>query len=247
MLNYRTIKLGVICPMANEIDTAELFINDILVECKKFNFKSIKLFVVIDNVSTDGTRDILEDLAKELSELNVIFAPENRNVVDAYLRGYKEALNAGSDWILEIDAGYSHQPHDILKFFETMRKGYDCVFGSRFCHGGMIIESSKKRYIISKCGTIITNFLLGTKLTDMTSGFELFTRKALNMIFRNGIVSKGPFFQTEIKFYAHTLKIAEIPIHYRMASHDIGISALSDAMMNLCRLFFLRLINKLTI
>jgi dolichol-phosphate mannosyltransferase len=166
-------------------------------------------------------------------------------VVDAYVRGYREALNSGCDWILEIDAGFSHQPPDIPQFFDKMLEGYDCVFGSRFCTGGTVSDSSTKREVISRGGTILANLLLGTKLKDMTSGFEMFTRAALLEVMMKGIRSRGPFFQTEIKAYCRNLRIAEVPIQYRAASHNVGNQALKDSFSNLWRLFRLRLQGQL--
>ncbi|HYJ46296.1 MAG TPA: glycosyltransferase, partial [Pyrinomonadaceae bacterium] len=169
----------------------------------------------------------------------------NRSVVDAYVRGYKEALAAGCDWILEIDAGFSHQPSDIPQFFASMLEGYDCVFGSRFCKGGSVSDSSTKREIISRGGTLLANLMLGTKLKDMTSGFEMFTRSALSEILEKGIHSRGPFFQTEIKAYSRKWRITEVPIQYRAASHDINNTAIKDSFSNLWRLFRLRLQGQL--
>lgn len=240
------IYLGIIIPMANENETAIVFVNDVLNICHRYNFKSIKMFTILDNASTDGTLAIMQKFSKFNSEVNVIFAPENKSVVDAYKRGYHEALNANCDWILEIDAGYSHQPSDITKFFETMVKGYDCVFGSRFCKNGSFQEGHKIRYLISKGGTKLTNLLLGTKLSDMTGGFELFSHNALKVILDMGINSKGPFFQTEIRTHAHRFKIKEIPICYRSPSHNLRKAAIYDALHNLWRLFktrFFALLN----
>jgi len=227
------VNLGIVCPMANEIDNAESFVTEVLNICKKFDFKSIRMYAVFDKKCTDGTYKLLKSLATNVPELVVVFAPENRNVVDAYLRGYSEALSNNSDWILEIDAGYSHQPTDIPRFFEKMKDGYDCVFGSRFCHGAKLTDKVLKRYLISRGGTLLTNFLLGTKLTDMTSGFELFSRDALNKILDKGIRSQGPFFQTEIRTHGHAFSIAEVPIHYKAPSHNVGSKAVSDAFSNL--------------
>jgi hypothetical protein len=79
----------------------------------------------------------------------------------------------------------------------------------------------------------------------MTGGFELFTHGALREILGRGILSRGPFFQTEIKTYAHGFKITEVPIHYCAASHRIDIKVLRDAFSSLWRLFRLRLRNAL--
>lgn len=234
-------KLGIVCPMANERDSCEEFVKDVISECRKHNFESIEFFIILDNASNDGTYEIIQNLSKKLPEVVLIFAPENKCVVDAYIRGYKEALASGREWILEIDAGYSHRPSDIHLFFETMKKGYDCVFGSRFCRNGMYAESSKIRYFISRGGTVFANLLLGTHLRDMTSGFELFTHEALQMIIDKGISSRSPFFQTEIKFYAHQLRIVEVPIHYRATGNNFKSRFLLDSLLSLFRLFYFRI------
>jgi dolichol-phosphate mannosyltransferase len=231
------VHLGVVCPMANERDSAEAFVREVLSACAPFRFKSLTFFAVLDRVSRDGTLDLLRGLETTLPQLRVVWAPENRCVVDAYLRGYREALDAGCDWVLEIDAGYSHQPADIPAFFEKMSEGFDCVFGTRFAHGGRITESALRRKVISRGGTLLTNLLLGTRLSDMTSGFELFSRAALEGILRKGVNSRGHFFQTEIKAHCHGLRVAEVPIHYRAASDSVNHNVLKDAFVNLWRLF----------
>lgn len=244
-VRFSEIKLGVVCPMANEEESATRFVREVLDECVPRGFKSVKFFAVLDRVSKDRTRELLEELKVERPELEVVWSPENRNVVDAYVRGYHEALNAGCDWILEIDAGFSHQPSDIPQFFDKMLEGYDCVFGSRFCRGGAISDSSMKRRFISRGGSVLSNLLLGTKLKDMTSGFEMFTRRTLMEVIKRGLKSRGPFFQTEIKAYCRKFKIAEVPIQYRAASHTVGNQALKDSFSNLWRLFRLRLQGQL--
>lgn len=235
--------LGIVCPMANERENAIKFINAVLEECK--GFKRVSFFAVFDKACKDGTFDLLTELEDKPPQLHLVWSPENRCVVDAYMRGYGEALEAGCDWILEIDAGFSHQPSEIPQFFDTMAEGYDCVFGSRFCRGGDFSDAPFGRYLISRWGSVITNLLLGTKLKDMTSGFELFSNATLQKIMENGIHSHGHFFQTEIKVYCRKLRFAEVPIHYRNPSQNVSSSVLMDALSNLFRLFCKRLTGNL--
>jgi len=239
------INLGIVCPMANEEATAATFVNEVLAQCESRTFKTVTFFAVLDKASKDNTLLLLRQLAKDQAGLRVVWAPENRGVVDAYVRGYREALDAGSDWILEIDAGYSHQPSDIPQFFERIQKGYACVFGSRFCDGGRIEEGTIKRRIVSRGGTMLANMFLGTKLSDMTSGFEMFSRSVLEQVLAKGIRSRGPFFQTEIKAYCRNLAWVEVPILYRAPSHELNNSTLKDAFINLWRLFRLRVSGRL--
>jgi dolichol-phosphate mannosyltransferase len=235
--------LGIVCPMANEHATAVDFVNAVLQHCN--GFRKVTFFAVLDNASTDGTFDLLKDLQGRLPQLNVVWAPENTCVVDGYVRGYREALNAGCDWILEIDAGFSHQPQQIPQFFQKMTQGCDCVFGSRFCPGGKFTEAPLARYLISRWGTVLTNLLLGTKLKDMTSGFEMFTNSALKMVLDRQIKSRGHFFQTEIKAYCRNLNITEVPIHYQAPSQNINTAIMMDALINLFRLLRKRLTGNL--
>jgi len=242
-LRFSEVSLGIVCPMANERSTAVEFVNAVLEQCR--DFKSVMFFVVFDNACKDGTIDLLKELQNKLPELKVTWAPENRCVVDAYMRGYRQALNANCDWILEIDASFSHQPSQIPQFFDKMTEGYDCVFGSRFCKGGKFTEAPLSRYFISYTGSILTNLLLGTKLKDMTSGFEMFTSDALRKVLDKGIQSRGHFFQTEIKAYCRNMRIIEVPIHYRAPSQNVNSTVILDAFSNLFRLFRKRLTGNL--
>jgi dolichol-phosphate mannosyltransferase len=238
-----TIRLGIACPMANEGDNAVEFVRSVLAQCDAF--PQATFFAVLDKASTDNTLDLLQAFARTEPRLRVVWAPENRCVVDAYVRGYRECLAAGCHWILEIDAGFSHQPEDLPAFFQAMQQGYDCVFGSRFMKGGDIADGSFKRTLVSRSGTLLANAFLGTKLTDMTSGFELFSREVLEMVLARGIQSRAHFFQTEIKTYCRNLKITEVPIHYRSPSPRLTGSAVTEALRQLRRLFRLRLAGQL--
>ena len=223
--------------MANERAMAARFVQEVLAACDAQGFAAVTFFSILDHVSKDGTLELMRELSQQEPRLKIVWAPENRSVTDAYVRGYREALKAGCDWILEIDAGYSHQPSDIPQFFEKMDEGYECVFGSRFCTGGTMSESPLKRRVVSRGGTWLANLLLGTKLKDMTSGFELFSREALEDVLRRGIRSRGPFFQTEIKTHCHDFRFAEVPIQYRAPSHNLNRVAVKDALANLWRLY----------
>jgi dolichol-phosphate mannosyltransferase len=220
--------------MASESATAEDFVMSVLAHCHAV--ERVSFFVVLDHACKDRTREILERLAGSDDRLKVVWAPENRGVVDAYLRGYREALSAECDWILEIDGGFSHRPRDIPLFLDKMSEGYDCVFGTRFALGGRIEDSSFKRRYISWGGTLLTKLLLGARLSDMTSGFEMFQREVLAAALPQ-IHSRGPFFQTEIKVFCHRFRFTEVPIVYRAASHHISNASLKDAFRNLWRLF----------
>lgn len=243
MQELNKIKLGIVCPMANEGVQGSRFVGEVLKQCREF--QDVGFFAVLDNATKDNSLALLQELARNEPRLKIVWAPENKCVVDAYVRGYREALASGADWILEIDAGFSHRPQDIPQFFGAMRQGYDCVFGSRFIRGGQFSGGSLKRYLVSRGGTVLTNLLLGTKQTDMTSGFELFSRKALEMVLRRGIQSRAHFFQTEIKVYCRNLRFLELPICYSTPSPRLSGSSVQESFRHLWRLFQLRRAGKL--
>jgi dolichol-phosphate mannosyltransferase len=185
--------------MANEAGSAVEFVRQVLEYCG--DFRKVEFFVVLDRVSSDNTLDLMKDYAADDGRLVPVWSPENRSVADAYRRGYRQAIASGANWILEIDAGFSHRPADLPPFFETMAQGFDCIFATRFSKGGKIEGSSFKRELVSRGGTILANLVLRTKLSDMTSGFQLFKRDILQSILDKGVYSRGPFFQTEMKAY----------------------------------------------
>ncbi len=225
--------------MANEGDDAVRFCQAVLAECS--GFRSVTFFAIFDKVTEDSSLDQMRALERSESRLSVVWASDSRCVVDAYIRGYREALGAGCDWILEIDAGFSHQPSEIPQFFDAMEKGLDCVFGSRFLrHGGGFERSALTRRLVSWGGTALANLMLGTRQTDMTSGFELFSREALLMVLDRGVQSRAHFFQTEIKTHCRNLKFVEVPITYRAASPRLGSASLAEAFRQLWRLTQLR-------
>jgi hypothetical protein len=83
------IRLGIACPMANEGVDAVRFVKDVLAECD--GLRQVQFFAVLDRATTDNTLDLLREYAQHESRLVVVWAPENKCVVDAYIRGYREA------------------------------------------------------------------------------------------------------------------------------------------------------------
>ena len=226
------MRLAVVVPLANEESTLEEFLARLLVQLTGDD----RVFCVVDRVSRDRTREMVQAWEKRSSQVALVWAPENRCVVDAYLRGYREALNAGARWVLEMDGGLSHLPEEVPLFLRGMAEGYDYVGGCRFIQGGGY-TGPRSRYLISRGGGFLANLLLGTRMCDMTSGFECFRREALQAVLAHGIRSRAHFFQTEIKFLMHHWRWKEVPIHYRNPSNSVGGKSLRDAFRNLWALY----------
>ena len=227
--------IGIVIPICNEEKTLSSLVKEIISELEEFN---LELYLIFDRKTIDKSYIIAQDLSKTYPNIKPFFFEENRSVAGAYILGYKQALSEGCDWILEMDAGFSHAPLDIRKFIKAAEAGYPCVFGSRFCQGGTMVSPSVKRILISRIGTKLCNYLCETKLSDMTSGFELFHRDILQYVLDKKIYSKYHFFQTEIRTICRIFPFLEIPITYSAPSNSVSRKAIKDSICNLIRLAF---------
>ncbi|MFV1977158.1 MAG: glycosyltransferase family 2 protein, partial [Candidatus Scalindua sp.] len=223
MIEEKRPKLGVIIPLANEEETVEKLLTEIL----QHLLPQDSIYCVFDNACKDSSLALVEKFALNEPRVVAVWAPENRCVVDAYFAGYRHAIANDCQWILEMDGGFSHLPNQIPRFIKAMENGYDFAAGSRYVEGG-VTNGRFSRHFISKGGTIATNLLTGTKMKDMTSGFECFNRETLQYVLAKGVKSRAHFFQTEIRHMLHHKNWVEIPITYSDPSKSVGPGVLKD-------------------
>lgn len=224
-------RLGIAMPLANEEETIVPLLRAVTAQMGPDD----RLFCVLDRASRDRTRALIEEFGAHDPRVAVVWAEDSRCAVDAYFAGYRVALAAGCRWILEMDGGFSHSPDEIPRFIRAMESGAQFAAGSRFVEGGTHVGSFKRR-LVSWGGTKLSNLLLGTRMRDMTSGFECFTREALERVVAEGVRSRAHFFQTEIRVMMHDLAWVEVPITYKNPSPRLGGASLKDALRNLWRL-----------
>ena len=189
---------ALVIPMANEEPDFNPFIVALQHALNELSYG--KVYFIVDNVSKDNTFMLCQSLSQSDSRFQTIWAPENKNVVDAYIRGYKEAMLSDAEYIIEMDAGLSHDPVSLKDFIKLLSENYLCVFGSRFIPGGSMGDSPAKRRSLSKTGTVLANLLLGTRLHDMTSGYQGFHRSMVLLFTNYPLHSKAHFYQTEIRY-----------------------------------------------
>lgn len=241
MKNHNKKYLSIVIPLANESKTLSQFYKEIINNIAQFEEKlRIKIFFVVDNASKDNTREIVESLQNQDKRVHLIWAPQNKSVVDAYLIGFKTAIEENADYVLEMDGGFTHLPREIPLFINKLLEGYDCVFGSRFIESANI-DVSLKRYFFSKGGTLIANIILGTKISDATSGFEAFRTDALKHIISKKLVSTGHFFQTEVRFRARNFNYIEVPINYTNPCNQVPAKYIRNALWGLLVCFVERI------
>jgi len=205
----RSERLGVVIPLLNEQATLPELLTRVLAQLQPHDL----LLPVVDGGSTDDTRALVEAAAARDARVRLVWVPDNRHVVGAYLAGFAAALDAECDWILEMDAGLSHRPEEIPRFLRAMECGAELAAGSRFLPGGSF-RAPASRWLFSRGGTWLANRVLGTRMRDMTSGFECFTARAARRVLEHGLRSRAGFYQTEVRHLLRDWNWVEVPISY---------------------------------
>lgn len=203
-----------------------------------------RVYFVVDRVSTDDTLDCCRRLEQDDPRFTTCWMPENRHVVHAYLGGLRAAADAGHEIIIEMDAGFSHDPRAVPAFLRALNEGNDCAFGSRYINGGSMVDSPPGRRVLSKGGTLLAQWLLGAKLADMTSGFQGFRRAVLVKLLDHPLHSRAHFYQTEVRHLLRKQKLIEVPIHYRAPSPRVSRGAIGNSLAVLARYALLRLAGR---
>ena len=219
-------------PVANEESTMGQILDEIL----GLPYENLYIYPVVDSYSKDHTEEIIREKEKISDKVKCIFYQESTGVISCYLEGFRQALADGAERILEMDGGGSHLPAEIPQFLEKMEEGYDCVWGSRVMEGGSMKEQPLYRRILSQGGTFLSNFVLGTRLKDMTSGFEGFQREVLESMNLDSFLSTGHMYQTEMRFYCRNLRTIEVPIHYVGTASSLKGSSVTEALKLLFQL-----------
>ena len=215
----------VVIPTYNEAEnlpaiTAELFTLDV---------EDLQILIVDDN-SPDGTGDVAEDLAQRCTpnQLHVLHRTGKLGLGTAYITGFKWALKHGADYVIQMDADFSHSPSYIPEMLKDI-DDYDVVVGSRYIGGGQLDERwSWWRWLLSWwANSVWTRGILGAKTKDATAGFKCWQASALERIGLDRINSNGYVFQVEMAYVSEKLgfKILEIPIYFE--DRRIGKSKMS--------------------
>jgi len=233
------INWALVVPMANEEKDFTPYIRELIKELDEIH--SGKVYLVVDTVSTDRTLDLCEKLAQQDPRFVTVWAPETKHLAQAYQRGYLEAFKRGHEYILEMDAGLSHDPRALPFFLEKLSEGIPCVWGSRFVTGGSMKESPAKRRLLSKGGTVLANFLLGTRLHDMTSGYQGFHRNIVERFMNYPLKSRAHFYQTELRYLLRKYPSVEVPIHYKAPSPRVSEKSIVNSLQTLFYYFWRRI------
>ncbi len=167
----------------------------------------------VDDNSPDGTGRVADRLADGDSRIHVLHRPGKLGLGSAYRQGFAWALAEGADFIIEMDADFSHDPSVLPALLQAART-HDLVIGSRYLNGVSVVNWPIRRLILSYFASVYTRWVTGLEIMDCTSGFKCFRRSALEMIDLNAIKSDGYSFQIEMNYRCMEkgLAISEIPI-----------------------------------
>lgn len=201
-------KAIVIIPTYNESENIKKLIPDII----KKTDGGIDILIVDDN-SPDKTSDIVREFQKEYPNIFLMTRPKKSGLGTAYVEGFQFALKNGYDYILQMDADYSHDPKEIKNFLKTI-KNCDLVIGSRYKDGVRVLNWPLRRLFLSVFANLYTKIITGMPIYDATGGYKCFRRQVLETIDLKKIKSNGYAFQIEMNFKAFIKKfrICEIPI-----------------------------------
>ena len=241
------MKIVVISPTYNEKENIEKMI-PILQEEVFPKIKNHEMFLLIpDDHSPDGTSDVVRKFMKKWDNL-FLLEGEKKGLGSAYIRGMEYAMNVlHADAVIEFDADFQHDPHDIPRLIEVMDQGADHVIGSRYVPGGSIPkEWGFDRKILSKFGSLFTRIVwLKFGIHDMTSGFKLTKTSYLKRIDLQHLLSKDFAYKMNILHDLIKLgaKVKEVPIIFYERKEGMSKISRKDQLDSLYVVIMLRILD----
>ncbi|MBZ4652539.1 MAG: ppm1 [Proteiniphilum sp.] len=201
----------VIIPTYNEKENIENIIRAI------FSLEKLFHILVIDDGSPDGTASIVKQLIND-SFADRLFLEEREGKMGlgtAYIHGFKWALQRSYDYIIEMDADFSHNPTDLPRLYAACHdEGFDVAVGSRYATGVNVVDWPMGRVLMSFFASKYVRLVTALDVKDTTAGFVCYRREVLETIDLDQIRFKGYAFQIEMKYTAHVLgfKIKEVSV-----------------------------------
>jgi dolichol-phosphate mannosyltransferase len=203
----------VVVPTYNEADNLPTLVGDLL----RLDVRGLEILVVDDN-SPDGTGQIAEGLAEQHpGRVHILHREGKLGLGTAYVTGFGYALDRGADFVIQMDADFSHSPDYIPQFLDAI-DGYDVVIGSRYVRGGSLDERwGWGRYLLSWwANSVYARVILGLRAKDVTAGFKCWRRATLEGIGLERVRSNGYVFQVEMAYLTEKLgyRFLELPIYF---------------------------------
>jgi dolichol-phosphate mannosyltransferase len=195
----------IVIPTYNEKNNILPLIKEII------NVKPDAKILIVDDNSPDGTGNIVDQLCNEFHQIAVLHRKKKEGLGKAYIAAFKEALKYNPDYIIQMDADFSHKPEYIPLLLKDIAY-YDIVSGSRY----LFDKRPKNTTFLSFLASQYVKLVLGSEISDLLGGFKCFRRRVIEDIGLDRFISSGFVFQAEFMYRAVKRKfsIKEIPIYF---------------------------------
>jgi len=227
----------VIIPTYNEKENIEAIIRAVFSQEKQFDI------LVVDDNSPDGTAVIVKNLQQEFHNLFVEIRKEKTGLGTAYIHGFKWALIHNYEYIIEMDADFSHNPADLINLYNACAvDGADFSIGSRYLNNKInVVNWDFKRLFLSYFASKYVRIITQIPIFDTTAGFVCYNRKVLEQIQLNKIKFIGYAFQIEMKFKAwkHKFKHKEVSVIFtdrKRGTSKMSGSIISEAVFGVIKM-----------
>lgn len=218
------MKILVILPTFNERQNLQTLLPALM------GLDTIFDVLVVDDNSPDGTQTVVQEwTAKTLNQnkkVHLLARKEKAGLGRAYIAGFKWGLENGYDVLIEMDADFSHRPHDLVRIIDFLPEA-DFIVGSRYVEGGGTINWGWMRKLISKGGSLYSRLILGYPLRDWTGGFNAWKAAVLRKMDLDSVRSSGYSFQIELKYKALKLQFKGLEVPILFEDRRVGQSKMS--------------------
>jgi glycosyltransferase involved in cell wall biosynthesis len=184
----------------------------------------------VDDNSPDGTGHLADAAADADPRVHVLHRAQKAGLGRAYIAGFRWALSAGYDVVVEMDADGSHAPEDLPRLLARLRDA-DLVLGSRWVPGGEVRDWAWSRLLLSRGGNLYTRVMLRLPVKDATGGYRAYRADVLRGLDLDAISSQGYCFQVDLVWRAWKsgFRVAEVPITF--AERQRGQSKMSGSIV----------------
>lgn len=204
-------RILIIIPTYNERENITRMIDTVFGLSDDFNI------LIVDDNSPDGTADIVKELAgKYPNRLFLESRAGKMGLGTAYIHGFKWGIKNNFDYIIEMDADFSHPPKKLIELVNACKAGADIAVGSRYTSGGKVKDWPLSRILLSYFANLYVQFITWIPCRDATAGFVCYKKEVLEAIELDNIKFIGYAFQIEMKYKAwkQGFSISEVPITF---------------------------------
>jgi len=217
----------VIIPTYNEKENIVQIIQAVMAQPKDFHL------LIVDDNSPDGTATLIKEAQNTYNtatekRLHLLQRAGKLGLGTAYIEGFNIAIRHGYDYILEMDADFSHDPRDLNRLYlACAENGFDLAVGSRYSSGVNVVNWPMRRVLLSYFASKFVRLITRIPIHDTTAGFVCYRKEVLQKIPLDRVKFVGYAFQIEMKFltWKYRFKITEVPIIF--TDRTLGQSKMS--------------------